>query len=277
MLFTLFLKGHVTNITQASLTSRWLRYVKAIRNNPALAYTIWNARVEGHRRLSGKGPAEALDRARNRLRFDWEGVDCVRIGCELINLFSCNTEKFAHQLRDLGRNMVWSQVRSDARRLKREPGEIPHLVDVGENGGVDRKRSLLFHDKLYIGGDKTIMRIILCNGVWTTRARSRLPQNAGLSSVCPFCDMNVPGDILHMWWFCPIWLAVREKFFDCDLEDRLMECFDDLPQAFKTCGVVNNNCICTALDDEFMLATHGMMFTNFQERALRQKEREGVG
>ena len=192
-------------------------------------------------------------------------------GGELINLFSCNTEKFAHQLRDLGRNMVWSQVRSDARRLKREPGEIPHLVDVGENGGVDRKRSLLFHDKLYIGGDKTIMRVILCNGVWTTRARSRLPQNAGLSSVCPYCDMNVPEDILHMWWFCPTWLAIREKFFDGDLEDRLVECFDDLPRAFKTCGVVNNNGICTVFDDEFILATHGMMFTIFKERVLRQK------
>ena len=77
-------------------------------------------------------------------------------------------------------------------------GGIPHLVDEGENGGVDRKRSLMFYDKLNLGSDKAAMRIIMCNGVWTAQARSMLPQKPDRSSVCPFCDMNVPEGLLHM-------------------------------------------------------------------------------
>ena len=42
--YTFFMKGHVADVTQATLISRWMCYLRAIRNNPELATLIWNSR-----------------------------------------------------------------------------------------------------------------------------------------------------------------------------------------------------------------------------------------
>ena len=63
--------------------------------------------------------------------------------------------------------------------------------------------------------DKSVLRIIVCTGVWTTSARAKLPMNAGLSPTCPFCAWCVIETVVHLVAmfcvvthpkkFCPLW------------------------------------------------------------------------
>ena len=45
---SLFLKGHVCDVWQASLTSRWLSFLRVTRNDPSFAELIWDSRNHGH-------------------------------------------------------------------------------------------------------------------------------------------------------------------------------------------------------------------------------------
>lgn len=100
ILMTLFAKGHVGDVTQASLTSRWVRYARAIRNDPNLAELVWSSKIRDPSRVHGRGPCEALSHSCERLRFEWNGATNMIINGNDYNLLDCNTDKFQHDLRD---------------------------------------------------------------------------------------------------------------------------------------------------------------------------------
>ena len=180
---------------------------------------------------------------------------------------------FSHELRELGRQTVWKQVRSDARRLKRDVGAPPaHLFDLGVPGGIDRETVLtLYNDKKLNEGDKSVLRIIVCNGVWTTSARAKLPMNAGLSPICPFCAQGVIETVAHIWWQCSAWSHIRKSFFHYDTDDPFTDLgVDKMPRCTQTCGIRN-------LGDEsvtkhFTIQMQNMMLQIFKSRAARSRE-----
>ena len=107
--------------------------------------------------------------------------------------------------------MVWMQTRQDARRAGGDLGEI-HLGDLGDGEGVDREFTMALYRESQ-PQRQGVLRHIIGNGVWTTHARSRLPSNAGLSPVCPYCAEGVPERLDHIWWVCPAWSHIRRHYF----------------------------------------------------------------
>ena len=49
ILNTVFVKGHVLDVMQASLLCRWIRYTRAIRNDPSVARVVWHNATQVHR------------------------------------------------------------------------------------------------------------------------------------------------------------------------------------------------------------------------------------
>ena len=81
--------------------------------------------------------------------------------------------------------MVWKQVRTDARRVKRALGDpLPHLHDLGEQNGVHREDTMKLYNNSNDSTFKGVLRAVLCNGVWTASARAKLPKNDGMSPLC---------------------------------------------------------------------------------------------
>ena len=110
-------------------------------------------------------------------------------------LFKCEVEQFAHELREQARKMVWSQTRSD---MQRSSGDhIPHLVDVGYLEVLIEELPWHCKTRWHAGG---VLRIILCNGVWTASSRSLLPLNFRMAATCPLCDTGDEESLEHLWW-----------------------------------------------------------------------------
>ena len=62
--------------------------------------------------------------------------------------------------------MVWRQVRTDVLRSKRAPSDpLPHLHDVGCEGGLDRIETLKCCKSSLDNAHKWVLRTVLCNGV----------------------------------------------------------------------------------------------------------------
>ena len=273
--YTLFMKGHVADVTQATLISRWMCYLRAVRNNPELATLIWNSRRHDCFRVQGRGPAEALHAASRRLNIEWFGNTLVEINGYTFNLLNCNSYHFAHELREQGRKMIWSQTRSDMRRYIRNPGDqLPHLVDVGLSGGVDRKATMTLYNCLTNQRDKGILRTIISNGVWTAKIRKLLPQNSVESDVCPYCESGQVEDLHHLWWSCPAWSTTRRATFNDYPNDVDAMGFNNWAQCTITCGIKNK---ADNVPEGVITDVQMMMLAVFKERETRKREQALLG
>ena len=167
------------DISQAVLTSRWFRFCRAMRNDFSLGDLILNNYGLCERRkfqkIRTRGSNPTIHQS--MLRFLCETSSSIRIKDKIFDLLSCNLLELWHYLRDLGRKMVWRQVRTDVLRSKRAPFEpLPHLHDVGCEGGVDRIETMKCCKSSSHNPHKGVLRTILCNGVWTRSSRSKLPE-----------------------------------------------------------------------------------------------------
>ena len=144
---SLITKGHVVDLSQSALTSRWLKMLHAGKNDITLLDLIHkNFNLVNVRKVSLSGPGEALVQSSRRLRVAYDTPSSVRCNDRVHDLLSCTIADFGHDLRVLGRRMMWKQVRGDAGRARRENGEPrPHLHDLGLHHGVNRHGTM----KLY--------------------------------------------------------------------------------------------------------------------------------
>ena len=271
VLYTVLTKGHTLDLSQAVLTSRWMKISRALRNDPSLGDILHrNFRLRQRQRLRKSGPGEALAQSSRRLRLWYETSSSIRCGDTIYDLLSCNMGKLGHELREAGRNMVWKQVRADALRDGRVPGEPPpHLHDLGNGSGVNREDTMKLYNATKDNSIKGTLRIILCNGVWTASARAKLPQNAGLSPICQYCRTGRIESLRHIWWECPGWEIIRRKIFP-DSEDPFVDYgIDKLPDCTQTCGIKNLD---TDVNVDLIVKIQSMMVNIFRERALRQSE-----
>ena len=264
VLYTILTKGHTVDIVQAILTSRWLKYCRALRNDASLGdLVLRNFKLCVHRKFQKVGPGEALLHSTRRLRFLYETSSSIRLGDMVFDLLTCNLPKLGHCLRDLGRKMVWRQVRTDALRSKRALGDaLPHLHDIGGGEGVDRIETMKSYQKSSDNGHKGVLRTILCNGVWTNSARAKLPENLGLSPICPHCNSGKVETIIHLWWECPAWVKIRRNIFHTDYPYVELQ-IDKLPSCTRTCGIINKGCTIT---EGFVESIQTMMAEIFKER-----------
>ena len=106
---TLLMKVTITDASQASSTSRWMNCMRAMRNDPDLATLIWECRHHSLFRVQGCRPPEAL-LASQRLHLDWFGNTLVEINCRTVDLFKLDVQHFADELREVARQMSWSQT-----------------------------------------------------------------------------------------------------------------------------------------------------------------------
>ena len=106
-IYTLITKGHVLYISQATITSRWMKVCRALRNDTSLGVLLHRNHVlrEGQR-LQRTSPGEALARSARRLRLTYETGSSVRCDNTIYDLMSCNISEFGHSLRELSRKMV---------------------------------------------------------------------------------------------------------------------------------------------------------------------------
>ena len=166
------------------------------------------------RKFQKSGLEAAILQSTRRLRFLCETSSSIRIDGKIFDLLSCNLLELGHYLRDLGRNMVWREVRTDVLRSKRAPGDpLPHLHEVGREGGVDRIETMKCYKSSSENAHKGVLRTFLRNGDWTRSSRSKLPEILGLSPICPHCELVKTETILHLWWVCPAWARLRRKVF----------------------------------------------------------------
>lgn len=271
ILFTLLTKGHVLDITQASLTSRWLKIVRAVRNDPSLGDLIFrNVNLVRRKKLKKSGPGEALYQAERRLNIIYETSTSIRCDNTVFDLLTCDLGKFAHTLRNLARRMVWRQTRSDAIRVKREVGApLPHLHDVGKEHGVDRDGTMKLYNMIHDNPTKGILRTIICNGVWTNSARARLPRNEGLSPLCPYCTLGKTESLIHIWWECQAWQSIRRDIFPYMDNPYVDLNMSESPMCTQTCGIRNER---SHVTPDLLVNIQTMMVRIFRERALRQRE-----
>ena len=165
--------------------------------------------------------------------------------------------------------MVWSQTRSDMRRHIKQPGEsLPHLIDVGLHGGVDRFATMKLYNTLTDPGDKGILRTIVCNGVWTASSRSLLPQNAGMSNMCYHCESGAVETLNHLWWECPAWNASRRSIFENYPHDVQALNFAEWPQCALSCGIKNLD---TIIPEGIITGVQSMMLNVFKAREVAKK------
>ena len=259
--YTLFMKGHVADISQAALTTRWLSYMRAVRNDPSLAQVIWNSRRHSLFRVQGRGPAEALLLASQRLHFDWYEGTKVEINNKTFGLTNCEAAHFAHELREQARKMVWSQTRSDTRRYSGD--QLPHLGDIGLPDGVDRKATMALYNATKHRGDQGVLRVILCNGVWTASSRSRLPGNFQMPPTCPFCNSGEHETLEHLWWRCSAWTTSRTAAFPEYPNEIEALNFGEWPRCTVTCGIKN---LGTEIGDDVIICAQKMMVAIFKQR-----------
>ena len=101
------------------------------------------------------------------------------------------------------------------------------------------------------------------NAVWTTDARAKLPANAGLSPLCPYCTLGVPERLDHVWWVCPAWRHVREKYYPGvdNLADFLGVYW--WPNATRFCGIFHKDSEMNAEDAKTL---HNMMIDIYLQR-----------
>ena len=107
---TLLVKVHITDVSRARFTSRWMSCMRAMRNDPDLATLIWECRRHIFFRVQGCRPAEALLAASRRLHLDWFGNTLVDINGHTVDLLKCDVQHFAHELRGEARQMSWPQT-----------------------------------------------------------------------------------------------------------------------------------------------------------------------
>ena len=207
VLYTVITKGHILDISQSVLTSRWVKICRTLRNNPALGDLLHrNFSLRKNHRIQKTGPGEALSQSARRLQLSYETGTSICCEGTVHDLLSCKKSKLGHDIRNLGRMMVWKQVRTDARRVKRALGDpLPHLHDLGEQNGVHREDTMKLYSNSNDSTFKGVLRTILCNGVWTASARAKLPKNDGMSPPCQYCNTGQVETLRHIWWSCPTW------------------------------------------------------------------------
>ena len=270
MIYTLLTKGHVTDVSQNVLTSRWLKFMRAARNNPEIVDLIFYNACHGRGRNQGRGPGEALAVSCQRLHLDWRDGTVIAINGKEFNILECNMSEFAHELREQARKMVWTQTRSDARRVRRLPGEHEaHLADVGFPFGVNRDITMKLYNTVVSKGDKGVLRTILCNGVWTATSRCKLPRNAGMTSTCPYCMTGADETLKHLWWECAAWSDVRTYSFANYPEELLLYGFNDWPRCTISCGILN---IGSTIPMDVLVKVQDMMVRIFKTRAMWDRE-----
>ena len=194
------------------------------------------------RKVRLSAPGEALVQSSRRLRAAYDTPSSVRCNDRVHDLLSCTIADFGHDLRDLGRRMIWKQVRGDAGRARREPGEPrPHLHDLGLHHGVNRHGTMKLYNSLNDQNTRGMLRTILCNGVWTSSSRAKLPCNEGISPICPFCGLGESETIIHLWWVCTKWTHIRKETFDQNDDPYNNLEISELPRCSQTCGIVNDD------------------------------------
>ena len=192
----------------------------------------------------------------------------VRCNDRVHDLLSCTIADFGHDLRDLGRRMIWKQVRGDAGGAWREPGEPrPHLHDLGQHHGVNRHGTMKLYNSLNDQNTRGMLRTILCNGVWTSSSRAKLPCNEGISPICPICGLGESETIIHLWWVCPKWTHIRKETFDQNDDPYNNLEISELHRCSQTCGIFNDD---GSVSADFIGKTQQMMVRIFRERAVLQ-------
>ena len=275
VIHTILTRGHVTDITQAALTTRWMTYRRLILNDPTIAAQFWACKLKSktRQRILGRGPVEALLAAERRLGIDWMEPGVICIGDTVLDLFTCTRGTLGHHLREAARRMVWTQARQDARRGLLEHEEA-HLQDLGAAEGVDLTLTL----KLYNTLDpqrKGVLRQILANAVWTRHARAQHPENRGMSAVCIYCDDGEIENIHHLWWRCSAWARIRNKYFPG--VENIVERFriNTWPSCTRSCGIFNYvhyDCLAENVQN--------MMIDIYMARLVEDRlaaDRQGVG
>ena len=243
VIFTLLVKGHVVDATQATLTTRILRWARAVRNDPGLADTAWHMATTMSSANRATGPVNALLVALRRLNLRWIRPTAFEyLGTSLeVNGTKKQLGEFAHYVREAGRQMVWDQARHDLTRRHQADDSEQVLGGIGLNGGVDRALTLSLYGNASLSEQRRgVLRLIFANGVYTQKLRAKLPENAGLSPKCTHCDQDEDESLEHIWWHCPCWQHQRQKWFPewhgC-LADRFG--LSSLPPCTRNCLIFN--------------------------------------
>ena len=271
VVYTLVTKGHVVDLSQCVLTSRWMKLLRAGKNDVTLLDLIHkNFNLVNARKFRLSGPGEGLVQSSRRLRLAFDTPSSIRCGDRVHDFLSCTVANLGHDLRDLGRRMVWRQVRSDAGRAKRDPEEArPHLHDIGLHCGVNRHGTMKLYNSLKDQNTMGMLRTILCNGVWTKSSRSKLPRNEGMSPICDHCGLGEPETVTHLWWVCPRWTHIRREIFDDDEDPYNNLRIVDMPRCTQTCGIFNDN---GDANTDLIVKTQQMMIRIFRDRAALQEK-----
>ena len=262
VMYTVLSKGHFCDLSQAMLTTRIMRVAKAFRNSPHLAALFWQIKINTHvgPRTLCRGPVEALLRACARLGIRWLQPFGFEVDGVLHAVRFMNIAAFAHAVRQAGRHMVWKQTRQDAARGE-EPGTLHEL---GLGGGVDRRRTLA----LYRTAGKDVqgmLRVILCNGVWTNEIRAKTQRNRGIvDPTCPHCGTGEVESLEHVWLRCAAYDRQREEFA-LETGKTVSEAIFQhaLPRCTVRCGIAKKG-----FPDDFPLVSYQRMLCRiFQARA----------
>ena len=102
----------------------------------------------------------------------------------------------------------------------------------GIANGIDRDASrALVCSKRVSAFDQGILRNILSGGIWIRDRAFRA--NMEDSNICKFCRTGEVEDHAHLWWHCPAWSCIRERFRNVWFHFK-----DAWPACFKLCGIM---------------------------------------
>ena len=231
LIFTLPIKGHVNDPSQAPFVRRLNSLQRLIKIDPGILQKvqhIWSAKKRCRRMRHG-GFVENLLYSAKRLEVSDCIVDdkwCLQLLEEPREPRSTQKKVWAHEVREAARRTIW-------RGLEKERARNRDGVRWGIGDGVDVAATM----KLYHTVDskkKGILRKILTGGIWTRARLSHLPD--------PLCSDQCPcgegrEDLLHLWWKCPLWTAAREKFYNYTDEFDM----ESLPPVTKELGIITQN------------------------------------
>ena len=174
--------------------------------------------------LGVPGPVGRIQDAVRVLEWRWpEPFVFMTAAGQTLDITKVDRGEWEHAVRKELRMQAWKQAA--ARREDMQGVEV----------GVQREITLclLEHGDL-TPMEQALLRAILAGGVWTQDPlhRARLTNTA----TCPHCQTGEVEDHEHMWWRCPAWQEIRQRFAKASaLETKAC------PTCFIRCSIVPND------------------------------------
>ena len=179
--------------------------LRALREGSQSLLRTWIESKDWRLKAKPRGPRATFEYYKRRFRF-WESSDGRKWSSEdnQIDILDTPWQKCLHYLRHLGRVRAISRAQQTRR----------HYEGLEQ---VDWKTSVRLTRKIGTVNRGLLIQIV-CDSVWT----QRLKYCAGLTEepTCPWCGEE--ETLLHLWFECPQWEALRGVLRDHEQEIRGM-------------------------------------------------------